>query len=157
MITDIWKNEIIKKMFSKPIPPCTHMLHVFICMYMHACMCVSLCKCICMRTRVQAHVCVQYHICMCSVVSWCICAYDLLIILFSLSLSETNIVLHYNGYSAVPLWHGQFPSKSWQETNHYLSVRARCGVSFVSSTVVFNFCLCQCGDWYNIMSYWTEL
>ena len=123
-------------MFSKPIPPCTHMLHVFICMYTHVCMCVSLCKCICVRTHVQTHVVYNTIFACVSVVSWCICAYDLSIFLFSLSLSETNIVLQYERYTAVSLWHGQFLSKSWQETNHYLSVKARCGLSFVSSIPV---------------------
>ena len=145
-------------MFSKTILPCTHMLYVFICIYiyMYACVwvyvnvyaCAHMCKHMFVYNTIYACV---------SVVSWCICAYDFLIILFSFSLSETNIVLHYDRYSAVPLWHGQFLSKSWQETYHYLRVRARCGVSLVSLADVFNFCLCQCNDWYDIISYWTEL
>ena len=144
------KNWIIKKCSPNQY------LHVRIC-----CMCSYVC--ICMYACVLVYVKVYVYMCAHTsantcifAVPWCIRAYDLLIILFLLSLSETNIVLHYDRYNVVPLWQGQFLSKSWQETNHYLPVIARCGVSFVSLTDVFNFCLCQCGDWYD-MSYWTEL
>ena len=138
--------------------------------YLHGricCMCLSVCICMyaCVWVYVNVYVCAHMrqhmlvyntrYACV-SVVSWCICAYDLLFLLFSLSLSGTNIVLHYDRYSAVPLWHGQFLSKSWQLTNHYLSVRARCGMSFVSSApvlisanVVTNMISCHIGPRYS--------
>ena len=121
MITDIWK-----KLDDKKCSP-NQYLHVRIC-----CMCSYVCICMyaCVWVYVNVYVCA--HMCKHMFVYNTIYAYVSVV-----SLSETNIVLHYDRYSVVPLWHGQFLSKSWQETNHYLLVRARCGVSFVSLTDVF--------------------